>query len=213
MNDQVDSLKDAMLQRARKLADEHLDQGNITRQKILQGAREKIHLMEQKELLAAKANAEKHYLRRVQSSEIQLQAELDRNRWGLVQTVMDRLQHQLAELAGNGEEYQPVFMQLLEKSAGLMPAAEMTAHVNVQDMHTFSGKWKDMVSEVTDKTISLSARPLKCSGGVRLMSPDGTVMIDNTFEGLLKRQQQTLQKVIFERLFATVDGKGALLNG
>ena len=38
-------------------------------------------------------------------------------------------------------------------------------------------------------------------------------MLDNTFEGLLSRQQEQLQKIIFERLFATVDGTGGLLHG
>ncbi len=47
----VEGLKTAMLERARKLAEEHLSQGKLSRQKILQDAREKVHLMEQKELL------------------------------------------------------------------------------------------------------------------------------------------------------------------
>ncbi|MBT5688400.1 MAG: hypothetical protein HOI61_07765 [Gammaproteobacteria bacterium] len=50
-------------------------------------------------------------------------------------------------------------------------------------------------------------------GGIKLTSSDGSIMLDNTFEGLLEQQQRALQKVIFERLFATVDGKGALLHG
>ena len=93
--DQVSTLKQAMLDRARKLANEHIAQGNLSRQHIMQDAREKIQLMEQKELLAAKALAEREYLRTVQASEIHLQAEMDRNRWGMVRVVMEKLNNYL----------------------------------------------------------------------------------------------------------------------
>ncbi|MBT3717383.1 MAG: V-type ATP synthase subunit E, partial [Gammaproteobacteria bacterium] len=97
-SNQTKSLQAAMIERAKKLATEHISQGNLSRQKIMQNAREKIHLMEQKELLLAKSLSEREYLRKVEAREIHLQAELDRNRWGLVQTVMEQLRHHLQTL-------------------------------------------------------------------------------------------------------------------
>ncbi len=212
-NDQVSTLKKAMLDRARKLADEHIAQGNISRQNIMQDAREKVQLMEQKELLTAKALAERQYLRTVQASEIHMQAEMDRNRWGMVLVVMEKLNSYLAELPQDSEQYREVFLRLLKQAAELIGQHSMTAFINKLDYKNFSDDWDNMIKEATSFSIKLSDETIDCRGGVKLLSEDGRIMVDNTFEGLVSRQEKELQKVIFERLFASVSGKGALSHG
>ena len=209
----VEGLKTAMLERARKLAEEHLSQGKLSRQKILQDAREKVHLMEQKELLLAKSLSERAYLRKIQASEIQMQAELDRNRWGLIQTVMEKVQHHLLQLQQDESAYHKVFLTQFKQAAALFEESALTAYINQQDHQRYAASWESLCSEVTSKTVSLSSNSISCSGGIKLTSNAGDIMLDNTFEGLLSRQQEQLQKIIFERLFATVDGTGGLLHG
>jgi len=211
--DQVSTLKQAMLDRARKLADQHIAQGNISRQKIMQDAREKIQLMEQKELLAAKALAEREYLRIVQASEIHMQAEMDRNRWGMVLVVMEKLNCFLADLAKDRTQYREVFIKLLKQASELIAQDQMTAFVNEQDHKSFSVDWDDIVKEASSFSITLSDETPDSHGGVKLLSADGTVMVDNSFEGLISRQEKELQKIIFERLFASVSGTGVLSHG
>ena len=97
-SEQVRALQQAILERAKELAAEHVSQGEMTRGKIIEDAREKVKLMEQKELLAARLQADREYQRQVQANELRIQAELDRNRWGLVQSVMDKISRQLVEL-------------------------------------------------------------------------------------------------------------------
>lgn len=212
-NDQVKALKEAMLKRARKLADEHIAQGNLSRQKVMQDAREKIQLMEQKELLLAKSLSEREYLRKVQASEIQFQAELDRNRWGMVQVVLDKLKQHLENLHQDADEYRKVFVALLSQAADLINDDDMVAHVNTEDYQRYSAHWDTVIASTPERIIRLSNETIDCTGGIKLLSSDGDVMVDNTFEGLLERKQTELQKVIFERLFATVSGSGGLSHG
>ena len=211
--DQVSTLKLAILDRARKLADEHIAQGNISRQNIMQDAREKIQLMEQKELLAAKSLAEREYLRTVQASEIHMQAEMDRNRWGMVLVVMEKLNCYLADLAHDRTQYREVFIKLLKQASELIAQEQMIAFVNEQDLKSFSSDWDSMVKEASRFTITLSDETIDSHGGVKLLSADGSVMVDNSFEGLVSRQEKELQKIIFERLFASVSGTGVLSHG
>ncbi|MBT8438387.1 MAG: hypothetical protein HKP55_08580 [Gammaproteobacteria bacterium] len=211
--DQVSMLKQAMLERARKLANEHIAQGNISRQNIMQDAREKIQLMEQKELLTAKVLAEREFLRTVQASEIHMQAEMDRNRWGMVLVVMERLNGYLAGLPQDKTQYRAVFIKLLKQASELIAQEQMTAFLNKPDHKNFSAQWKNITSEATRFTITLSDETTDSHGGVRLLSADGTVMVDNTFEGLVSRQEKELQKIIFERLFASVSGTGVISHG
>lgn len=212
-NPQVDSLKAAMLERARLLAEEHVTQGRTSRQKILQDAREKIHLMEQKELLLAKAESERAYQRQLQASEIQLQSELDRNRWGLVQAVMHRLQEQLQQLPDDEQNYSNTFKNLLEQAVNLIHSDSLVAHVNARDLRQLAGNWSSLIESLTDKQVRLADQPFNCSGGVLVLSSGGDMRVDNTFEGMIERQRRELEQTIFERLFATVDGTGALLHG
>ncbi len=211
--DQVSTLKHAILDRARKLADQHIAQGNISRQNIMQDAREKIQLMEQKELLAAKAMAEREYLRTVQASEIHMQAEMDRNRWGMVLVVMEKLNCYLADLSKDKTQYREVFIKLLKHASELIGQEQMTAFVNEQDHKSFAADWDSIVKQASQFTVTLSEETTDSHGGVKLLSADGTVMVDNTFEGLVSRQEKELQKIIFERLFASVSGTGALSHG
>ena len=212
-SDQVNALKKAMLERAHKLADEHIAQGKASRQNIMQDTREKIQLMEQKELLAAKSWSEREYLRKVQASEIQMQGEMDRNRWGMVQLVIEKLKLRLSSLVEQPEEYRKVFEGLLQQAAQLINQDKLTAYVNDQDLKTFQPFWAEVTAPLDNYTITLSEQTIKCSGGVRLMSDDGTVMVDNTFEGLVSREENQLQSLIFERLFASVSGTGVLNHG
>ncbi len=209
----VESLKSAMLERARKLAAEHVAQGEHSRQKILQNTREKIHLMEQKELLLAKSLSDREQMRKVQASEIQMQAELDRNRWGLVQTVFNRVECHLQQLQQNRDQYHPTFVALFQEAATAIEDNLLIAYLNQSDHQHYSREWEALCNTVPNKTVTLSEQTIHCSGGIRITSSCGDVMMNNTFEGLLERQQQRLQQVIFERLFATVDGTGALLHG
>ena len=209
----VEGLKSAMLERARTLATEHITQGKQSRQKILQDARDKVHLMEQKELLLAKSLSERACQRKLQSSEIQMQAELDRNRWGLVQTLLNQVEQHLQQLQQNESHYPPLFITLFKQAAALIEDDPLIAQINQNDHQRYGKQWEEICRKATPKRVILSEQRLVSTGGIKLTSSSGEIMVDNSFEGLFSRQQAALQQVIFERLFATVDGSGARLHG
>jgi len=214
-SDQVKALQRAILERARKLADGHISQGEMTRGKIIEDAREKIKLMEQKELLSARVHSEREYQRQVQASELRIQAELDRNRWGLVQSVMDKITRQLAELRKNDAAYRLVFESLLKHGVDSLRSNQLVASLGNDDLARFHDDWAAMVKACCGDQVEvrLSPQACQCSGGLRLVSKQGDVMIDNTFEGIISRRQNELQQLIFERLFSTVSTKGSVFDG
>ena len=78
--DQVAALEQAIRERAHALAEEHMEQAKRAKERIRKETGNRIQLLEEKENLSAQARAEREYRRRVQASEIRLQAELDRLR-------------------------------------------------------------------------------------------------------------------------------------
>jgi V/A-type H+-transporting ATPase subunit E len=213
--DQVKALQQAILERAQELSDGHVAQGQMTRTRIMEDAREKIKLMEQKELLSARLHSDREYHRQVQASELRIQAELDRNRWGLVQSVMDKITRNLAELCNHDQRYRQIFENLLIHGVSRIRCPRLVASLNSDDLTRFHDSWKAMVKRCCgDETdIKLLPEACPCSGGLKLVSEQGDVMIDNTFEGIIARREDELQRLIFERLFSTVTSKGTIFDG
>lgn len=214
-SDQVKALQQSILERAGELSAEHIAQGEMTRNKILEDAHEKIKLMEQKELLAARVQSEREYHRRVQANELRIQAELDRNRWGLVQSVMDKITRQLVELSQDDKRYRPIFETLLKQGSDSIAYPRLVASISNDDLSRFHDDWQTIVQACCgdDVEIKLSPEACQCSGGIKLVSEQGDVMIDNTFEGIIKRREEALQRLIFERLFSTAPIMGSVFDG
>lgn len=212
--DQVDTLEQAILERAQALAEEQVGQGNRARERILEASSEKLRLLEDRELLAAKAQSEREYRRLVQASEIRRQAELDGLRWALVESVMEGVGAALAELSAEEAKYLPVFKALLNEAVNAIGEDEVVATINEIDHRRFAERWDKIVrAAVPKRRVSLSAEFIACTGGVRVNSKDGRISVDNTFEGRIERLEQELHTLILERLFPTPVQMGPLFHG
>ncbi len=216
MNDQTltDDLEAALLERARKLADEHLAHAHSIRDQIIEEENQRLRLREEREVLAAKEAAERLYRQRVQASELQLREQMERQRWELVESAMTRLVERLRAMAGDEDEYLPVLQALLRDASAPIPARELIAEVSAQDLERLQSRWEAFATEsVADKTVSLSSKALPCSGGVRVSDKENRVRMDNAFEGRLERLDEVLRQVISERLFAATDVMGDTHGG
>lgn len=211
-NAQVRALQDAIIKRAHELAEEHVNKGRLTNQRIMQDARDKLKLMEKKELLLAKDNAEREYHRLVQASELRLQSELDRNRWGLVQTIMQQVHERIEVFTENSESYAGILKMLIQNAAAELGGGALIAELNHRDQRRFGKEWDSFVSAY-EGTIELSSTDCPCVGGVRLKTLDKSMMVDNTFEGIISRRNDDLMREIFERLFSQVQSIGGVQHG
>ncbi len=212
--DQVAALEKAILERAQTLADEHSDQARRARERILADSAERLRLMEDREVLVAKARAEREYRRQVQASEIRMQAELDRMRWGLLRSVLDNLNDRLTEMFSDESRYLPVFKKLLAEAAGSIERDELVALVGDADHRRLADRWETIVSEaVPKKKVVLSPETCPCSGGVLVKSKDERIAVDNTFEGRLSRFETELYQIMLERLLPSAQQMGTIFNG
>ncbi len=203
-DDQVSALESAIIERAQNLADEHIKQASRARERIMEDSAERLRLLEEKEILVAKAKAEREYRRKVQASEIRMQAELDRLRWNLVRTVLDNTRLRLTQMRADQSSYLPMFKRLLAEAAASIEREELVALVSDTDHRHLAEGWDAISREaVPDKRVKLSDEVCPCSGGVLVRSQDNRISVDNTFEGRLARMEFELHRVILERLFPT----------
>ena len=201
-NHQLENLEQAIMARAQHLAREFQVKAERQRDHILRDAAEKLHNAEEREVLAAKAEAERLFRRVTQASELKLQGRLDRLRWELVQTVQGRLQERMLALRADRAGYREWLATMIAEAAELLPQGELTAEVNTEDLAWLAPEWPALVAAAAPgRDIRLADQPTWGSGGVRLRTTDNRAQVDNRFEGRMARLEAGIQRVILRQLF------------
>lgn len=210
----VSELEAALLERAEALAQEYIARGKTGAERIARDVNQRLRLREEREVLTAKAEAERAYRRRVQAAELRLQGELDRLRWQLVQQVMSSVEARAAAMVEDEPSYGSFLRSLLEEAANAIEEEELVVELSAKDQERLSGRWDAFVRDLCPgKRLKLSSDPLACSGGVRVRSADDRIRVDNTFEGRRDRLEAELYEGITEALFATAVPVTGAVNG
>ena len=200
--DQVEELEQAILAQANRLASEYRERAERSRDNILREAGERLHLREEREVLLAKAKAERAYRRRVQANELQLRKEMDHLRWNLVEEVRGRLAERMQAMVQERQEaYQTLLQRLLAKGVEAIERDALVAEVSKRDLTWLQPIWQEFSAAVAaGKQVELAALPIETLGGIRIRSEDNRIRVDNTFEGRLERLGRRLHQIIIERL-------------
>ena len=197
----ISGLEAALAERAQKLSREHLTGGHQARERILAETRERLHIDEEREVLAAKAQAERVYQQRVQAAELDLRAGLDRLRWELVHTVLAKLPARLEEQTADEPCYLTLLQAYLREGAQAIERDELVAQLNQRDWQRFQHDWEKLARQAAPgKRLTLSPETLHSIGGVLVASADGNIRFDNTLEGRMERLDEALQGTVAERL-------------
>ncbi len=211
---QVSQLEQALLRQAESLAREHLRNAEAARNRIRAEFEARIKLKEEREVLAAKAEAEHIVRRRTQAAETRLAADLDRLRWALTESVLAQMRERLRELVKDTPRYDAALTGLLRAAVAQLPAGDLVAEVNAADYARLADQWPQIAADVApgrQLTLALLERP--SDGGVRVRLADDRAQVNQTFEARQERLADDLARVVMERLFASAPDLGTLVHG
>ncbi len=201
MSEATLNLEQAILERARRLATEYQIRAQRSRDNILRDAKQHLHLREEREVLLAKAKAERLYRRKVQASELRLQKEMDLLRWNLVSSVRAQLMLRLQALSDDTQTWLPILKRLLERSIAQLPPGRYQLLLNERDRERAAEHWAEWSQGLPDGIeLQLSSRTRPMTGGIYLERDDGKLRLDNSFEARLERQADALNQRILQRL-------------
>lgn len=199
---QLEALEQAIMARAQHLAGEFQEKAARQRDHILRDVAERLHNAEEREVMVAKAEAERLFRRVTQASELKLQGRLDQLRWELVQAVQGRLGERLQRLRDDPGRYRDWLIQMTREAADLLPEGDLTAEINADDHAKLGAQWSQLAAEAAPgRNIHLAEKPTWGSGGIRLRTADNHAQVDNRFEGRLARLEAEVQRVILQQLF------------
>jgi V/A-type H+-transporting ATPase subunit E len=210
---QVHELEQALLSRARTLAEEHQRAARAARERIVAQYNDKLRLREEKEVLAAKNAAEKQFRRTVQAAEIRFQSDLDRLRWNLVQAVLEQVKERFVAMTRDEPEYLEWIKQHLTAAGEALPG-NLVLSLNASDLQRLEPKCAQLCAEaLPGRKVGLSGATYPTAGGFVIETEDRRMRIDQTLEGRMERQQTELHRAVMEHLFASVPDMGALFRG
>lgn len=197
----VDTLEQALFERARRLGEEYLARARQTRERMIEEENERLRLREERETLAAEAESERIYRRRVQAIELQLQGDLDRHRWDAMESVKAEMRERFTRLA-ESEDYLEVLGGWLADGVAVLSEGDLVARFNAADRQRLDGQWQEFVAKaVPGVTVTLDEETGSFLGGVLVRTSDDSVRMDNTFEGRLERFDEQINQAIAETLF------------
>jgi V/A-type H+-transporting ATPase subunit E len=201
-DNRLQDLEGAIMARADDLAQQFKDKAERQRDIILRDAAERLHLAEEREVLVAKAEAERHFRRITQASELRMQSRLDQLRWEMVQTVMSRLAKRMAALRADRPAYLQWLSAMIREAAETLPDGVLIAEANAEDLRWLREEWDRLIADTAPgREIRLSTEPTWGNGGLKLRTEDDRAQIDNRFEGRLARLETDIQRAILKELF------------
>jgi V/A-type H+-transporting ATPase subunit E len=211
---QVTQLEAALLRQAETLAREQRQNAEVLRARILAESADKLKLSEDREVLAAKAEAERMVRRQSQAAETRLASELDRLRWALTEATLSGVRLAFQELVDDEPAYLAVLGQWLAAAAEALPAGDLVVEARPEDEKRLAPDWNELVKRVAPgRKVALASHGHPSEGGIRVRLVDNRAQLDQTFEARQSRLADELARVAMERLFASAPDLGTLVHG
>jgi V/A-type H+-transporting ATPase subunit E len=211
---QVTQLESALIRQAETLAREQRHNADVLRARILAESTDKLKLAEDREVLAAKAEAERRVRRQSQAAETRLASELDRLRWALTEATLSGVKLAFQELADDDAAYLEVLEQWLAAAAQALPAGDLIAEVRREDGKRIADVWDQLSARAAPgRKVALRSHNHPSEGGMRILLADNRAQMDQTFEARQSRLADELARVAMERLFASAPDLGTLVHG
>jgi V/A-type H+-transporting ATPase subunit E len=211
---QVTQLESALLRQAETLAREQRQNAEAVRTRILAESAEKLKLAEDREVLAAKAEAERMVRRQTQAAETRLASDLDRLRWALTEATLASVKQAFKALVNDQAAYLRVLEQWLAAAAQALPAGDLVVEVRRDDGKILATVWSELTARAAPgRSVMLKSHSHPSEGGLRVLMADNRAQLDQTFEARQSRLADELARVAMERLFASAPDLGTLVHG
>ena len=210
----ITQLEQALLEQADTLAREQQANAVATRERIVAESTEKLRLAEEREVLAAKIDAERLVKRQTQAAESQMMLELDQLRWALTASALDAVDQAFQRLTQDRNAYRAVLEAWLQAAVAALPEGELIAEVCADDEHWLQSEWDALVARAAPThVVRLQALSESSLGGLRVRLVNNRVQVDQTYEARRARLADELALLTLERLFASTPDLELILKG
>ncbi|MCD6470567.1 hypothetical protein J7L29_07200 [Candidatus Bathyarchaeota archaeon] len=118
----------------------------------------------------------------------------------LIEEVYEEVLNRLREYVLT-EDYVNCLLKLISQASERIPSKELEIRLNDRDYKRLTEKHLLNLSRKMGVKLIKSEKRISCIGGVVVASPDGKIVVDNTFENRLKSLKNILRTRIAKILF------------
>ena len=200
---QVSQLEAALLNQAETQAREQRQTAELAKARILQEAADKLKLAEDREVMAAKAEAERRVRHKVQATQTRLATELDRLRWSLTEATLSEVRLAFQKLVQDENAYMNVLAQWLAVADQELPPGDLLVEVRPADQTALQKHWDVFLSQVkSGRKTEMVVHDKVSEGGICVRLSNNQARMDQTFEARQSRLADELARVVMTHLFA-----------
>jgi V/A-type H+-transporting ATPase subunit E len=186
-----------IIQEAQKSAEETLEK---QRQLGVQRANESAQLL----LKKAESEVELNKLRSMANAKIKANWVILSKKETWIDNVLNEAKNKLRILT-ESKEYIPILEKLIIEAGIILGGKELEVLLNEKDS-ALSLKLDKLAKEISEKTgvetkLKLAEEKTKVIGGAMLRTMDGKIIMDNTFEDILKRREKDIRSKMAKILF------------
>ena len=208
MEPQLQKIVDKILDEARENAKHLIGEAREYEETLMKQQREQGRQKAQEEILAVLQKAEN----KVDIAAITETIEANRKANWLVLTEKTRLVSQVLdevrarlEAFSKSKNYERLLQKLIVDAGTVLGGGNLEVQLN-EKAARLSLDLSMLAESVTKKTstrtqLKLSSENVKTAGGVVVKTADGKIIVDNTFEAILKRSERGLKQKIAKILF------------
>ena len=102
--------------------------------------------------------------------------------------------------AYNEKEYRDLLKRMIEESAQRLGSAEVVIECNKNDLEIVKKILSDLSANKNKVKITLSKKPIDIIGGIRAVSGDGTMTLDNALDSQIERLKPLIRKELVQLL-------------
>ncbi len=199
---------------AQLIAEDILKEAKERAARIIRDAKKETHTIldaanlsareeEEREVKEARARGEHIHEETLAKGRMKAKREILQKREELINEVFKKVEKSLREYVSSGK-YERDLLRIAVSASKKLGFDKIVIQANRRDLKLLERN-KDRIARELDgeKSISISfGEPIQTIGGVKVGAPDGKIEIDETFEGRMRREFETLRvqvaKVLFE---------------
>lgn len=102
--------------------------------------------------------------------------------------------------AYNEKEYRDLLKRMIEESVQRLGSAEVVIECNKNDLEIVKKILSDLSANKNKLKVSLSKKPVDIIGGIRAVSGDGTMTLDNSLDSQIERLKPLIRKELVQLL-------------
>ena len=198
--DEIELLCIAVQKRAEKEAEQLIDSARKEAEDMVRRAKNQARRILEEKKQAIQRQVLQQARKIIDSAELEARKKILAAREEIFKLVLKRGMEGLASIKSDETRYLDLIKKMVSKAASSLPEGKMVIKVSGNDSDFFK-KHLEELQKVAGRTIEISPDTAPISGGLLAYNSDKRVLMDLSFDSMLRTVEPRVRKMVAEKVF------------